>query len=214
MDTVSYILNEYGLELSSEGPTEIPDTTRANMVQLIRELNFKTGAEIGTAEGTYAETILKGNPQMTLYCVDPWDAYDGYQDYTDLKQLASMEEKARALLEPYPNVRFVKKYSMDALQDFDDGSLDFVYIDANHEDPFVTQDVNGWAKKVRSGGILSGHDYIDIRHPELKMQWRVIEAVNNYVANNDVGGFFIWGTNGKFPGHIRESHRSWMIVVK
>ena len=48
---------------------------------------------------------------------------------------------------------------MEALADFEDNSLDFVYIDANHDFVNFTQDLHEWYKKVRVGGIISGHDY-------------------------------------------------------
>jgi hypothetical protein len=38
---------------------------------------------------------------------------------------------------------------MDALNDFEDDSLDFVYIDGNHEFPYVAEDLFHWSKKVR-----------------------------------------------------------------
>jgi hypothetical protein len=48
---------------------------------------------------------------------------------------------------------------MDALKDFEDDSLDFVYIDSNHDFINLAMDVQYWLRKVRKGGILSGHDY-------------------------------------------------------
>jgi len=49
-------------------------------------------------------------------------------------------------LEPY-NCVLIKKYSMDAVKDFADGSLDFIYIDGNHNYPHVVEDLCFWAKK-------------------------------------------------------------------
>ena len=51
---------------------------------------------------------------------------------------------------------------MDALGDFKDRSLDFVYIDGLHDFDNVMMDLIGWNRKVRSGGIISGHDYIPL----------------------------------------------------
>ena len=48
---------------------------------------------------------------------------------------------------------------MDALEDVPDESLDFIYIDANHDFMNFTQDLHYWIKKVKMGGIVSGHDY-------------------------------------------------------
>jgi predicted O-methyltransferase YrrM len=48
-----------------------------------------------------------------------------------------------------------------AADDFLDNSLDFVYIDAGHRFDDVVQDIIKWTKKVRKGGIISGHDYME-----------------------------------------------------
>ncbi len=40
-------------------------------------------------------------------------------------------------------------------------ALDFVYLDARHDYASVLEDLGQWSEKVRPGGVLSGHDYID-----------------------------------------------------
>jgi len=45
---------------------------------------------------------------------------------------------------------------------FQDNSLDFVYIDANHAYDYVVEDMEKWYPKVKNGGYLIGHDYLDI----------------------------------------------------
>jgi predicted O-methyltransferase YrrM len=42
---------------------------------------------------------------------------------------------------------------------FEDGSLDGVFIDADHSYEAVKQDIQNWLPKIRVGGILAGHDY-------------------------------------------------------
>ena len=60
-----------------------------------------------------------------------------------------------------------------------DGFFDFVFIDANHSYEAVREDVAAWAPKVRSGGIVSGHDYYPGKSYK---QCGVIQAVDEYVA--------------------------------
>jgi predicted O-methyltransferase YrrM len=64
---------------------------------------------------------------------------------------------------------------MEAVKDFKDESLDFVFIDGNHQYSYVLEDITEWSKKVRSGGIVSGHDYFEF------LDNGVIRAVNEYV---------------------------------
>jgi GT2 family glycosyltransferase/predicted O-methyltransferase YrrM/predicted Zn-dependent protease len=49
--------------------------------------------------------------------------------------------------------------SVEAAASFPDGSLDFVFIDADHAYKSVKADVRAWLPKVRPGGVLAGHDY-------------------------------------------------------
>ena len=53
----------------------------------------------------------------------------------------------------------IEKWSLDAVRDFENKSLDFVYIDANHKFDSVIQDIIQWTSKVKRGGIVAGHDY-------------------------------------------------------
>lgn len=49
--------------------------------------------------------------------------------------------------------------SSESARFFDDGSVDFVFIDANHTYDFVKADVLAWLPKIKPGGIIAGHDY-------------------------------------------------------
>jgi predicted O-methyltransferase YrrM len=49
--------------------------------------------------------------------------------------------------------------SVQAARQFDDATLDFVFIDADHEYESVKADIAAWWPKVKPGGILAGHDF-------------------------------------------------------
>lgn len=114
-----------------------------------------TGAEIGVFEGTHAKLILQTLNVETLFLVDPYVPYDDLQ----LSNIPDALPTAIRTLEPFKDrIQWVKKTSEDALQSFEDESLDFVYVDGNHKYGFVKRDLQGYWSKVRSGGILGGHD--------------------------------------------------------
>ena len=46
-----------------------------------------------------------------------------------------------------------------------DGSLDFVFIDADHTYESVKKDIEAWLPKIKSSGVLAGHDYQCKKHP-------------------------------------------------
>ena len=42
---------------------------------------------------------------------------------------------------------------------FEDNSIDFIYIDGNHQYDFVKKDLEDYVPKVKVGGVIAGHDY-------------------------------------------------------
>lgn len=69
--------------------------------------------------------------------------------------------------------------SWDAAALYPDESLDFVYLDAGHDYADVHKDIDAWRLKVKSGGILAGHDYT-VEFPG------VIQAVNETFDHYDI----------------------------
>jgi hypothetical protein len=108
------------------------------------------------------------------------------------------------------NATIIEKFSAEAVLDFPDNSLDFVYIDGNHELPFVLWDIINWTPKVRSGGIVAGHDYYETVTKDSRCH--VIPAIMAYTRAYKIVPWFVIGTKAMPPGVIRDSKRSWMFV--
>ena len=218
MDTYKYIIDKYNIKVGKQYIVEIPNIGRDDMAQLFAELKFNKGAEIGVAMGEYSEVLCKANPDLKLYAIDPWDreAYEpninpqeaGFHD--NQKDFDGNYEKAKKRLKPY-NCVLVKKYSLEALKDFEDNSLDFVYIDANHDFPNFINDLHEWLKKVREDGIISGHDYAIYSYKKFNHVKRALDA---YARSYRMQPFFIAGAKEKKEGTVRDSFRSWFWVKK
>ena len=143
---------------------------RTALLQHFADLGFTTGAEIGVHRGTFSGRMLTMIPNLTLYAVDCW-----------VGRYAKYEEAARTSLAHHPKCTVIKGFSVDVAETIPNGSLDFVYIDSNHFYESVKEDIEAWAPKVRSGGIVSGHDYIAGRKTV-----QVIEAVDEYIKKNNL----------------------------
>ena len=102
------------------------------------------------------------------------------------------------------------EFLSEIINEFEDESLDFCFLDANHEDPFITQDIEAWPAKVRVGGIVCGHDYMKTREGN----FRVKEAIRKYTKDNNINPWFVLGAEGKIKGTTRDSSRSWMFIKK
>lgn len=215
MDTLTYILNKYNLDIREwpKMPIEIPNVGRNILGTWSHELGFKVGVEIGTERGEYAEILLKANPNLVLHCVDPWLVYRGYRDHTRQEKLNSFYEITKQRLGEYEEqkrVYYWKMFSMDAVKEFKDDSLDFVYIDANHDFAHVTEDIYYWSKKVRKGGIIAGHDYIDRRDDAAHVH--VKRVLPGYTQSYNISPWFVIGREAKIEGEVRDSSRSWMFI--
>jgi len=133
---------------------------REGLAKYFAEQGFKIGAEVGVERGYYSKSLLDANPGLKLYCVDAWKAYKGYRDHTNQAKLERYYHETLELLEPYGlNVKVLRGWSLDMAEQIPDGSLDFAYLDANHDFRHLIDDVDTWSKKVRKGGIVAGHDY-------------------------------------------------------
>lgn len=218
MNTLEYILNKY--KLDNADFIEIPGVGRDNLASLLNELDFKSGVEIGVQRGKYSWVLCDRNPQMKVYGVDSWAAYTtqddvdtskmSTQNHSSQEKLEEFYEETKKRLSPYPKYEIIRECSIDAMKHFEDESLDFVYIDANHEYSYVMDDIEGWSKKVRKGGIVSGHDYYEVRYIHSLMH--VKRAVDDYVKNNDIKPLIIWGLKHSPEGVFRDRRRSWSFI--
>jgi predicted O-methyltransferase YrrM len=62
-------------------------------------------------------------------------------------------------LKDHYRVMFEKVDSFVAANNFEDKSIDFCFIDANHEYEFIKRDIEAYLPKMKDGGIISGHDF-------------------------------------------------------
>ena len=120
------------------------------------------GVEVGTFNGTFAGEILERTSVADLICVDPYRSYEGFNDSINTMDLQAIFEQAQRFLSGHPNrVRFIREFSQGAAVTIPDNSLDFVYVDGNHQSAFVTIDLNAWWSKLRPGGLMMGDDAVD-----------------------------------------------------
>lgn len=131
---------------------------RDDLALFLGAAGFIKGAEIGVERGLYSEVLCKANPNIRLTCVDAWAPYPGYRIHVSADKLDGFYSDTIERLKPY-DVNIIRAFSIQGANHFQDGSLDFVYIDANHRLEQVIADLAAWSSKVRTGGIISGHDF-------------------------------------------------------
>jgi len=138
---------------------------RKDLAKYFNSLGFKFGAEIGVSEGNNAITLLENIDGLQLECIDVWKSKNRYE--TARKNLRNYLDKNKCFL--------YRTTSIEASLLFKDNSLDFIFIDGDHHFDNAMEDLIAWSRKVRKGGIISGHDYYNFRESG------VIEAVNAFI---------------------------------
>ena len=69
---------------------------------------------------------------------------------------------------------------------FQDESIDFLFIDADHHYEAVKRDIELWYPKIKKGGIISGHDYAE------GGECGVIPAVNESFSDFKIFSGSVW----------------------
>lgn len=147
-----------------------------------RILQLNRGAEIGILYADTSSHLLTEFPQLTLHCVDPFLAYDEYEPERTANQMSQYEQIALSRLREFGDrAKMMKMKSLEAAPLIPNHSLDFVFIDALHTYEAVTEDIAAWYDKVRSGGLVAGHDY----------RWDGVQkAVHEFQSKLGMEGFF------------------------
>ena len=148
---------------------------------LAREFPEGRGVEIGSFAGRSAAFLaveLHNNAGARAPRLDLVDMFTGIY----MAGYTPGEKQIRADLAPVAHIigDVHSMQSWDAAEKYADGSLDFVYIDADHHYDAVCRDIDAWLPKVRSGGIIAGHDFCN--YPG----FGVIEAVMERFDRVDV----------------------------
>lgn len=212
MKTLDYLKGRFHLKSYPQRmPVEVPGFGRTCLARMFAELSFTEGVEIGVKEGDYSFELLAQNPGLHLRSVDPWLVRDGYRDKRGQEVFDGYEAKARAKLSAFgERSTIIKGFSVDVARSLPDASVDFVYIDGHHSFQAATNDIAEWLPKIRTGGIISGHDYARYRNG---FDNKAKEVVDAWTAAYQIKPWFVLGRKEKTPGEIRDQHRSFLWVV-
>lgn len=143
-----------------------------SLLELIKKFtpNPMQGAEVGVWKGETSACLCQSLPGCTLHLVDTWAAWEPGTSYRDAHfvmgdltadQWEEIYQTAIRNVNTHSHSKYVchRKTSEIAASEIADNLLDFVFLDANHTYEEVLKDINLWSKKVRSRGLIMGHDY-------------------------------------------------------
>lgn len=114
-------------------------------------------------EANFADSLLSKWPSFRKYYgIDPWTQQQTYVDSANVNNAMQnvKYENAKQRLRKYENrIELIRKYSSDAHMQFEDNSIDFIYIDGRHDYCGVYEDLQLYYPKLKCNGIMAGHDF-------------------------------------------------------
>ncbi len=133
--------------------------TYQSFYDMIARKDFKTFVEIGVWKGhsvSYLAQRLIGR-DVKIHAVDLFDdsPFNGMEKDENIGLIYNANLATAGVRD---RIVDIKERSDLAAARFDDASVDFVFIDADHAYDAVKKDIDAWLPKVRNGGIVSGHD--------------------------------------------------------
>jgi predicted O-methyltransferase YrrM len=139
----------------------------------------EVGTWLGRSAAYMAVEIINSKKDIDFYCVDKWEKEsNASQNDPDSKVYYDIYENFllnTKLVEHH--IKPVKAASIEAALTFKDGTLDFIFLDADHSYSGVRADLAAWYPKLKSTGVIAGHDYT-------KLWPGVIQAVEEFVKVN------------------------------
>jgi hypothetical protein len=155
-------------------------TDRQELIRCIGQGQVECMAELGVWEGEFAEFCEATLAPRKYTLVDFW-RYDRYsfvlEDAPQMRELraiytqyfkgdpaAALEaayQKVQARFAGKPNVIIQRADVAEAAANFADGSLDLIYLDANHTYEYVLRDLLLWFPKLRPGGLFVCNDFFE-----------------------------------------------------
>jgi hypothetical protein len=150
--------------MKEEGKWPIPWTSAMGLIDEIKKLGDDIiGCEVGANFGMNIVYFLDNLPNIKkIIAIDPYLSYDDRITGGEIVPQETMDRVLEAFLvnvEPYKDkIKFIHDTSDNAYTQIEDGSLDYVFIDGDHNYEAVIKDMKHFYDKVKVGGIFAGHD--------------------------------------------------------
>jgi predicted O-methyltransferase YrrM len=151
--------------------------------------NYNILVEVGVWKGHSISYLAKefknNNKTPKIYAVDLWEETYKWSDNIKLRSqvpyLYDIYTENKKQNGVNDMIIDLKGLSWEMANNFKDGEVDFVFIDADHTYESVVKDINAWLPKIKKGGMISGHDY----NNPCGVKKAVVELIKDHKLTND-----------------------------
>jgi len=190
-----------------------PMRVRDDLGKMLNQLGLHgVGVEVGVQRGLYTKALLENWRNASLYVqVDLWEQQDNYNDIANKPkntQQTYMQESCSSaeLMKQKGYVSEVvqcKDFSTECVKHFPDSSIDFVYIDARHDRQGVLEDLQAYWPKIKNGGVIAGHDYME--QFEVALRGNQDWSINGDGSRDESGRVVRGAVNDFFSGVLPDA---------
>ncbi len=118
--------------------------------------------EVGCWKGRSTVALCEGltdRPGAQIWAVDTFLGDESVERAFGEFDSERILDEFRKNTAAYSSLNLLISRSVQASSSFDDGSLDWIFVDGDHAYDAVVADIVAWAPKLKPDGLLSGHDY-------------------------------------------------------
>jgi len=124
----------------------------------------EVGAWFGKSTNYLAEKIRESKKNIKFTTVDTWKGTDDEDIHQTIVGSFNGDifyefVDNTILSDNFESITMIKDTSKNASNQFANGSIDFIMLDAGHSYDALKDDLAAWYNKVKPGGIVSGDDY-------------------------------------------------------
>lgn len=149
---------------------------------------LEIGAWKGQSTAFLAVEIIKSKKAIRFDVVDTWQGSEEHIDSMSpafepiLKETGTIYPIFEKNLKPvWDYIKPIISTSEDAAKQYENNSLDFIFIDGAHDYDNVIKDLTSWYPKLKLNGIIAGDDF----------EWPGVQKalkkffVKNYIVHDD-----------------------------
>ena len=113
------------------------------------------GTHYGASFFAFCQAVTDAGADAELHAIDTWQG-DEHAGFYDESVFESFQNSARAF--PSVRIRLHRSTFLEALDEFEDDSVDLLHIDGLHTYEALKEDYESWLPKLAAGGVVLLHD--------------------------------------------------------